>query len=82
MNSFQALDTNAQILLQQAAEVLKRNHPEMEFFLLLIPFHRATMQHLSTEQRAELEKRVTRAASREFERYITHPDEMRKADLP
>lgn len=76
------LETNVQVLLSRAAEVLKKAHPEMEFFLVLIPFHVSQMQHLSTEQRQELEKRVIRAANKEFERYLTNPDEMRKADLP
>lgn len=63
--------------MEEVASRLKKKFPEMEFFFLMIPFHRSTLQHLSTEQRYELEKRVVRAASRAFDEYIKAPDPLK-----
>ena len=64
------LNAHVQEAMAEVVQRLKRNFPTMEFFFVLMPFERFEMAHLSTEQRKELEKRVTAAASREFRSYL------------
>lgn len=60
--------------MEQVVMRLKKLFPDLQFFFLMIPFHKEQVQHLSKEQMNELEKRVIRAANKEFERYLAQPD--------
>lgn len=68
------LNEDVQEYLATAGEVLKKKNPEFEFVFILVPFARVQLQHLSTEQRKTLEKRMVRAAHRAFNDYVADPD--------
>lgn len=59
-------------------QLLKRHHPELQFFFLMIPFHISQVHHLSTEEMNTLEKRVVRAANLEFEKQLKRPEGRRR----
>lgn len=68
------LNADVQAAMDQIGQILKGQHPDKEFFLVLVPFHISQMAHLSTEQRTELEKRVVRSANNTFAHYLRHPE--------
>ena len=70
--SWQQLNADIQAEMHGVSERLKNAHSGegLDFIILVLPFATTDMQHLGTEHRATLEKRMAHAASDAYTTYM------------
>lgn len=62
--------SNIDLILTDALSKLKKEYPEMDFFLFLQPFAKTMFSHLGAEDKRRMENEAISAATQVFENYV------------